>query len=92
MAARTIKTHEGYKADNSRGRKQDELTQAHKSDADCAFTNNETRHPRCKNASDYVLCTPTKDEFQLPNWKYVLWKCTACTSIALPGVEIDSLN
>ena len=33
------------KADNSRGRKKDELNQAYKSYADYAFPNNETRHP-----------------------------------------------
>ena len=49
------------KADNSRGKKKDELTQAYKSYADYAFPNNETCHPRCENAADYVPCTPTND-------------------------------
>ena len=35
-----------YKAENSRGRKKDELTQAYKSYDDHNFTNNETCHPR----------------------------------------------
>ena len=50
-----------YKVDNSRGRRKDELTQAYKSYADHAFPNDETRHPRCKNAADLVLCTPTNN-------------------------------
>ena len=48
------------KTDNSRGREKDELTQAYKSYADCAFTEKKTRCPRCKNAADSVLCTPTQ--------------------------------
>ena len=36
------------KANNSRGREKDELTQAYKSYADYTFPNNETRHPRWK--------------------------------------------
>ena len=80
------------KADNSRGREKYELTQAYKSYSDYAFPNNETCHPRCENASDYVLCTPNNDERQLPNWKFVILKCTACTCIALPGFERDSSN
>ena len=56
-----------YKAENSRGSKKDELTQDYKSYADYAFPNNETHHPRWKNTADYVLCTPTNDECQLPN-------------------------
>ena len=75
------------KADNSCGRKKYELSQAYKSYADYAFPNNETRHPRCDNAADSVLCILTNDEFQCPNCKCVLRKCTACTSIAIPGVE-----
>ena len=69
-----------------------ELTQDYKSYADYAFPNNKNCHPRCDNAADSVLCSPTNDEFQLTNWKCLLWKCTDCTSIALPGVERDSLN
>ena len=80
------------KADNSRGREKDELTQAYKSYDDYALPNNENCHPRCKNAAYYVLCSPTNDECQFPNFKCVLWKCTAFNSIALPVVEIDSLN
>ena len=49
------------KAENSRGRGKDELTQAYKSYADCAFPEKETCHPRCKNSADSVLCTPTND-------------------------------
>ena len=81
-----------HKADNSHGRKRDEWTQSYKSYADYAFPNDETRHPRCENAADSVLFTPTNDECQRPNWKYVLRKCTACTCISLPGVERDSSN
>ena len=76
-----------YKADNLCGRKKDELTQAYKSYADYDFPNNETHHPRYENPAYYVICTPTNDECQLTNWKCVLCKCTACTYIALPGVE-----
>ena len=65
------------KAKTSRGRQKNELTQAYKSYA-------ETCHPRFENAADSVLCTPTNDEFKLPNWKCVLQKCTTCTYIALP--------
>ena len=89
MVAETIKIMKD-KADNSRGRKKDELTQAYKSYADYAFPNYETCHPCCKNAADSFLCTQTNDECQFPNWKYVLRKCTDCTSIAIPGVERDS--
>ena len=66
------------KAENSREREKGELTQAYKSYADYVFPKKETRHPRCKNAADYVLCTPTNDECKLPNWKFVLRKCTVC--------------
>ena len=72
------------KADNSSERKKDELIQAYKSYSDYAFTNNETCRPRCKNAADSVLCTPTNDEYKFPNWKCVLRKCTYCNYIALP--------
>ena len=78
------------KADNSRGKKKDELTQAYKSYADYAFRNNKNRHPRCKNAADYVLCKTTDNECQFTNWKCVLRKCTSCTFFAPPVVEIDS--
>ena len=71
------------KVDNSRGRGKHELTQAYKSCSDYAFPEKQTRHPRCKNAADSVLCTPTNDEC-------VLRKCTVCRAIALPGVEMDS--
>ena len=40
-----------------------------------------------KNAADSVLCSTTNDECQLLNWKCVLRKCTARTSIAIPGFE-----
>ena len=80
------------KADNSRGSKKDELTQAYKSYADYAFPNNETCHPRCKNAADSILFTPTNDECQFTNWKFVLRKFTACNSISLLGVGIYSSN
>ena len=49
------------KADNSRGRWKDKLTQAYKSYADYAFTNNETCHPHCENAADSVLFALTND-------------------------------
>ena len=78
------------KAENSLGRGKDELNQAYKSYADYAFPEKQTRHPRCKNAADSVLCTPTNDECKFLNWKCVLQKCTVCTAIALPGVEIDT--
>ena len=80
------------KAENSRGRKRGELTQAYKSYADYEFTEKETCHPRCKNAADSVLCTPTNYERKYTNWKCVLRKCTVCSSISLPGVEMDSSN
>ena len=80
------------KADNSRGKGGFGLIKAYKSYADYAFPNDETCHPRCENATGSVLCPPTNNECQFPNWKFVLQKCTACTSIALPGVEIDILN
>ena len=38
------------------------------------------------------LCSQTNRECQFTNSKYVLRKCTACTSIAIPGVERDSSN
>ena len=78
------------KAKNSRGWKKGELSQVYKLYADYAFTKKETRHPHCENAADSVLCTPTNDECKFPNWKCVLKKCIVCSSIALPGVEIDS--
>ena len=80
------------KADNLRGRGENELTQAYKYYADYDFPNDETCHPRCENVADSVLCTPTNDECQLNNWTYTLEKCTAFTSIALPGFERDSAN
>ena len=73
-------------------RGKDDLTQAYKSYADYAFPDKEIRHPRCENTADYVLCTPTNDEYKLPNWKCVLRKRTFCSSIAFPGVEMDSSN
>ena len=42
----------------------DELTENYKSYADYAFSNDETCHPRCKNAAYSVLCTPSNDEWQ----------------------------
>ena len=78
------------KAENSRGRGKDELTQAYKSYADYAFPEKKTCHPRYENASDSVLCTPTNDVCKLPNWKCFLRKCTVCRAIALPGVEMDT--
>ena len=74
------------KAYNSRGRIQDEITQALNSYSDYAFPNDETHCPHCKNASSSVLCTPTHDECQSPNWKFLLQKFTASTSVALSGV------
>ena len=83
MVTETIK-------DNSRGKKKDEFTEAYKSYADYTFPKNETRHPHCGNAADSVLCKLNNYECQFPNYKFVLRKCTACTYIALPVVEIDS--
>ena len=80
------------KAENSRGRRKDEWTQAYKSYADYVFPEKQTLHPRWENAADSVLCTPTNDECKYPNWKFVLHKCNVCSSIALPGVEMDSSN
>ena len=80
------------KSNNSRGREKDELTQAYKSYADYKFPNNETCHPRFRNAAYSVLFTPTNDECQFNNWKCVLRKCTACTFTAIPGVEIYLSN
>ena len=68
-------------------KKKDKLTQSYKSYTDYAFPNNETSHPCCENTEEYVLRTPTNDECQFPNWKFILRKCTACTSISIPGVE-----
>ena len=78
------------KAENSRGRGKYELTQAYKSYAEYAFPEKQTRHPRCENAADSVLCTPTNDKCKLPNWKCVLRKCTLCRAIALPEDEMDT--
>ena len=78
------------KAENSCGRGKDELTQAYKSYSDYLFPDKQTCHPRCKNAADYVLCTPTNDEFKLTNWKRVLRKCTVCRDISPPEVEMDT--
>ena len=80
------------KTENSRGRGKYGLTQSYKSYADYAFPEKETRHPRCENAEDSVICTPTNDERKLPNWKCVLRKCTVCSLIAISGVEMDSSN
>ena len=77
------------KAENSRGRGKDELTQAYKSYADYVFPEKQTCHPLCENASDSVPCTPTNDECKFPNWKCVLWKCTVFRAISRPAVEID---
>ena len=80
------------KENNSCGRGKYALTQYYKSYADHAFLNSETCHPHCENAEDSLIFTPTNDECQYPNWKYVLQKCTTCTYIALPGVKRYSLN
>ena len=69
-----------------------EWTQAYKSYADYAFQNNKTCHPRWENAPDSVPCKPVNNVCKLTNWKCVMRKCTECTSIALPGFEIDSSN
>ena len=74
------------KAENSRGRGKDGLTQAYKSYADYAFPEKQTRHPRCENAADSVLCTQTNDVYKFSNWKCVLRNCTVCRAIALPEV------
>ena len=68
----------------------DELTQAYKSYPDYAFAEKQTRHPRCENAADSVLCTPTNDECKFPNCKCVLQKCTVRRAITLPEVEMDT--
>ena len=78
------------KADNLHERGKYELNQVYKSYSDCAFPNNETRHPSCENAVDSVIFSPTNDECQLPNCKFVLRKCTACTFIDITRVRIDS--
>ena len=78
------------KADNSRVRGKYELTQAYKSYADYAFPEKQTHHPRCENAADSVLCTPTNDECKLSNWKCVLRKCIVCRAISLPAIEMDT--
>ena len=78
------------KAESSCGRGKDELTQAYKSYNDYEFPEKQTRHPRCENAADSVLCTPTNDECKFPNWKCVLRKCTVCHAISLPEVEMDT--
>ena len=78
------------KAENSRGRGKDELTEAYKLYADYAFPEKQTRHPRCKNAADSVLCKPMNDEYKFPNWKCVLRKCIFCRAISLLGVEMDT--
>ena len=44
------------KAENSRGRGKDELTQSYKSYSDYAFLKKQTRHPHCENAADSVIC------------------------------------
>ena len=77
------------KAENSRRRKKVELTQSYQSYSDYAFPEKQTRHPRCENVADSVLCTPTNDEYKWTNCKFVLWKCTVCSSIDPPGVEMD---
>ena len=78
------------RAENLCGSGKYELTQAYKSYADYAFLEKQTRLPLCENAADSVLCTPTNDECKFPNWKCVMRKCTVCSYIALPGVEMDS--
>ena len=72
--------------------KKHELTQAYRSYADYAFPNDQTHNPRCENAAYSVICTLTNAECQLPYYKFLLGKCTTCTSIALPVVERDSSN
>ena len=78
------------KAENSRGRGRDELTQTYKSYADYAFPDKQTRHTRSENVAYTILFTPTNDEFKLPNWKCVLQKFTVCHAISLPEVEMDT--
>ena len=73
-----------YKAENSRGRKKGELTQAYKSYADYAFTEKQTRHTRCKMHQIMFFVHQIMMNVDTPNWKFVLRKCTVCSSIALP--------
>ena len=54
------------KADNSLGRGRYELTQGYKSYAEYEFPEKQTRHPRCENSADSVLCTPTNYECKCP--------------------------
>ena len=89
MTAETIKIMK-YKAENSRGRGKDELIQAYKSYSDYEFPEKQTRHPRCENAADSVLCTPTHDECKLPNCKSVLRKCTVYRAIDITAIEMDT--
>ena len=80
------------KAENSRGSKKVEVTQAYKPYADYSFPMKETCHPRFENAADSVLCSPTNDGCKSPNWKCVLRNCAVCSSIAFSGVQMDSSN
>ena len=89
MAAKKLKKIKD-KADHSRGKEKDELNQVYKSYSDYFFPNDETRPPRCENAADSVIFTPTNDECQFSNWKCVLQKFIACTFISPSGVEIYS--
>ena len=66
MQAKTIKNHEREIREFTWKGKY-ELTQSYKSYADYAFPDKQTRHPRCENAADSVLCTPTNFESKLPN-------------------------
>ena len=91
MMVETIKIVK-VKADISHDRKKDEVTQVKKSYADYVFPKNETSHQFFENIADYFICTPTNDERQFFHWEFLLRKCTLCISIAIPGVERDSLN
>ena len=55
------------KSENSRRREKYELTQAYKSYDEYVFPEKQTRHPRCENAANSILCTPTNDECKFPN-------------------------
>ena len=83
--------HMEAQAHASRSRAKASLIEDYEQYSQFVFPENEARHPRCEDAADSVLCAPTP-ECSLPNWKCVLRKCTLCSTIDIPDLELDTSN
>eukprot|EP00978_Attheya_sp_CCMP212_P028595 scaffold99190_cov42-Attheya_sp.AAC.2 len=80
--------HMEAQSNASRSRAKATLLEAYTNYAEFVFPDNEPRHPRCEDAADSVVCAPIT-EYNLPNWKCVLRRCSSCSTIAIPALELD---